>query len=169
MRMLVMIGVPASGKSTFRRQILSRAHLNGSDQYAVVSSDDEIELEAAQRQISYSQVFAEKSLVNACMNRAEMKFKQALNQKKFILLDRTNLTVKSRANYIEQAKAKGYSVDAVVFELPMTDAAHNEWNNRLDGREGKVIPASVLQDMFCNYQDPTLEEGFDNILRVNTF
>ena len=48
---------------------------------------------------------------------------------------------------------------AVVFPIPEKE----ELNRRLKSRLGKHIPQRVIRQMTEYWQDPTLEEGFDEI------
>jgi predicted kinase len=168
-RALFLVGVPASGKSTFRQIMSDKITANnGMHQYAFVSSDDMIEILGGILNMTYNEVFQEPELVSQAMEAADTSFFLAVDEQAFIVIDRTNMSVKSRSKYLAQLKAAGYECDAVVFKLPSTDAEHNEWNKRLD-RPGKTIPNYVLADMFQNYQVPTTEEGFANVVFVDTF
>lgn len=169
MRILFLVGLPASGKSTFRNEMTERVVTNkAEDPYVFISSDDKIEEAAELRQHTYNEVFQDSNMIDFIMNLTDSTFRKAVKDKKYIVIDRTNMSVKSRSKYLQIARAAGYGIDAVVFARPMTDAAHNEWNKRLD-RPGKTIPVNVLQDMFRSYVRPTKEEGFDNVIDINTF
>jgi predicted kinase len=158
--MLMLIGLPASGKSTFRSQFESnvRENLGSMEGFYVMSSDDLVEDYALTLGKTYNEVFADEQLRDLIMLEVNTKFDLAVRMGKTIIIDRTNMSVKSRRAY----------VDAMVFARPMTDAAHVEWNRRLD-RPGKTIPTHVLIDMFRSYVRPTTEEGFDNVIDVDTF
>jgi predicted kinase len=168
--MLMLIGLPASGKSTFRSQFESnvRENLGSLDDYYVMSSDDLIEDYALTLGKTYNDVFADEQLRDLIMLEVNTKFDLAVRMGKTIIIDRTNMSVKSRRAYVELAKRHDYQIDAMVFARPMTDAAHDDWNRRLD-RPGKTIPTHVLIDMFRSYVRPTTEEGFDNVIDVDTF
>lgn len=169
-QLLMLVGLPASGKSTFRAQFESniRENLGSMDDYYVMSSDDLVEDYALTLGKTYNEVFADEQLRDLIMLETNTKFDLAVRAGKTIVIDRTNMSVKSRRAYVELAKAYKYEVDAMVFARPMTDAAHDEWNRRLD-RPGKTIPTHVLIDMFRSYVRPTTEEGFTNVLDVDTF
>jgi hypothetical protein len=71
------------------------------------------------------------------------------------MVDRTNMTVKGRAEILAVVP-EHYRRTAVVFSL--TDAEHKR---RLDGRAastGKVIPTFVIKNMANSYVAPTTEE-----------
>jgi predicted kinase len=81
-----------------------------------------------------------------------------------VVIDRTNLTAKSRKKFIDYLKPYGYEFEAVVFPLPGTvEFSEEEWFRRLDSRQGKTIPNSVLASMVNSAQMPTEEEGFTKI------
>lgn len=169
-RILFLVGVPCSGKSTFRQQMVERLKENGAlDQYAFISSDDMVERVARDSLNTYDEVMANDPLREIAMNLTEQYFTKSLNDNKFIVVDRTNMSRKGRSKWLRRALNKGYEADTIVFERPMTDPAHIEWNRRLVSRPGKTIPNFVLVDMFTSYQEPTKDEGFSNILFENTF
>ena len=159
-RMFMLIGVPASGKSTFRDRTLHR------NDWVTVSTDDLIEEAAKLRGGTYDSVFVD--VIDVCTKIAKQKFYDATREGVPIIIDRTNLTPKSRAEWIKHAKRHGYEIVAVEFALPSTDAQHEQWNQRLV-RPGKSIPRHVLADMFRNYTPASLDEGFDFITCVNTW
>jgi predicted kinase len=76
-----------------------------------------------------------------------------------IVVDRTNLTVKSRKRIIDMAKAKGYFISAEVFETPFYD--NKKWKEFLGAREGKTIPSHVIGSMMFSYERPEHDEGID--------
>jgi len=169
-RLLMMVGLPASGKSTFRAQLESnlRENLGSTDEYFIMSSDDLIENYGLTLNKTYNEVFADEQLRDLIMLETNTKVDLAIRAGKTVVIDRTNMSKKARRAYIELAKLHGYEVDAMVFARPMTDEAHVEWNRRLD-RPGKTIPNHVLVEMFRSYVRPTTEEGFDNVFDVDTF
>lgn len=154
----LLIGLPASGKSTWRSH-------NAAGSVAL-STDDLIEEYAARQGETYNQVFAD--YIDAATTLFQNKFTAALNADQSIIIDRTNLTPKARDQYVRRARNRGYWIEGIVFRRPMTNLAHNEWNRRLV-RPGKIIPLPTLISMFRSFKNPTLEEGFDAINTLDTF
>jgi predicted kinase len=74
-----------------------------------------------------------------------------------IIWDQTSTTVESRARKFRMLP--DYRAIAVVFPTP--DAT--ELAARLAGRPGKIIPDHVVSNMIDQFEQPTLEEGFDEI------
>jgi gluconate kinase len=52
-----------------------------------------------------------------------------------------------------------YEHIAVVFRTPSRD----ELDVRLSGRPGKHIPKTVIDSMIAGWEEPELEEGFEEI------
>lgn len=154
----LLVGLPACGKTTWRAN-----HPNAG---IPLSTDDIIEHIAASAGKTYDEVFV--GSVGDATELFETFFKVNLHEGKDIVIDRTNLTPKTRRRFIDSARCAGYHIHAVVFERPMTSAAHDEWNRRLE-RPGKTIPVSVLQTMFCSFEYPLFEEGLTMITPINTF
>jgi predicted kinase len=99
-RLLLFIGIPATGKSTFWREQLADTHLR-------VSRDM---LKTPRR---------EKILFDAC-----------LAVKCPFVLDNNNLTQLVRAPYITAARAAGYEVHAYYFDSTLADAIRRNANRR---------------------------------------
>ena len=70
------------------------------------------------------------------------------------------MTAKGRAKKIAQIP-EGYKKIAMLFREPNE---FGELERRLNNREGKVIPDHVLSRMRDNFDEPTLAEGFDEIV-----
>jgi predicted kinase len=146
----ILVGVPASGKSTWVQE-------NMSENKWVVSTDNIIESLATRYGFTYNEIFketirfADMVMVKHMIMNAEIGYD--------LIIDRTNLSEKSRRQYITKLKKYGYTFDAVDFETPEKE----EWNRRLNSREGKTIPAEVLKKMQDSYEIPLHSEGFENI------
>ena len=150
----ILIGVPASGKSTWTN---TNDHLYD----AIASSDATIEAVAESYGFTYSETF--KDLISFAQKVFERDLQSAIDLGDNIIIDRTNLTPKVRKKFIDQFKKAGYEVIAVFFETP--DVV--EWDRRLRSREGKFIPQDVLNSMANNLTYPSLDEGFDKIIGSN--
>lgn len=153
----ILIGLPACGKSTWRNKEPGR----------VCSTDDIIELIADRIGTTYNEVF--RDVIDEATGLFKRDLADAIATGGDIIIDRTNLTPKSRQQFIRQANNKGYTSHAVVFDRPTTRDQHDEWNRRLASRPGKTIPDSVLANMYESFTEPTLDEGFTTITFLNTF
>jgi predicted kinase len=155
----ILIGLPGCGKSTWRE-----AHLraNSTIETVIISSDDIVEDIAREKGISYDEAH---KLVDwkSATSRMRAHFRQALNKGQDVIVDRTNMSRKSRKMFLKDLPETYESV-AVLFTVPDTVL-----KQRLEARAaatGKSIPADVLESMASRYMAPDREE-FTRIVRVN--
>jgi len=148
-----LIGVPASGKSTWAKS------QEWFDDCAYISTDKYVEEWAESVGKTYSEVFEE------YMPIAVAKMAGAVNgardADKDIIWDQTSTSVKSRQRKFRMLP--DYEHVAVVFRTPDEE----EHQRRLATRPGKIIPEAVLFDMVWNFEMPTEEEGFNEIWYAN--
>ena len=152
-----LVGVPASGKSTWYKN----QDWLGEDKkdHKYVSTDQHVEGYAKDQGKTYSEVFAEymPTAIDQMMINVNMASAMQLD----IVWDQTSTTVKSRARKFRMLP--DYEHIAVVFQTPDEE----EHQRRLANRPGKVIPEAVLFDMVWNFEMPTEEEGFKEIWYAN--
>lgn len=151
----ILVGVPASGKSTWFSK-------NKTATMAPISTDNIIEFMGSLFGFTYDQIFSDSiKLADKIMwKRLEWNAERSND----VVIDRTNLTAKSRKKFIDYLKPYGYEFEAVVFPLPGTvEFSEEEWFRRLDSRQGKTIPNAVLASMVNSAQMPSEEEGFTKI------
>ena len=151
---IMLVGVPGSGKSTW---LCTKYAEYGT---YVASTDNIIEEVASSYGMTYDEGFKELigfadkvmwRMITTCMMRG-LDF----------TIDRTNLTAKSRAKFIQKLKLHRYEIECVVFPTPEPE----EWKRRLDSRSGKTIPQEVLDRMVDSYEMPLMSEGFSSITFV---
>lgn len=145
----MLIGVPASGKSTWVKQNRRGA--------VVASSDDYIEKQAERLGSTYNDVFND--YVKDANRHAQETAKRAFADNMDVIWDQTNLTKNSRKSKLAMAP-KGYEKIAVYFPTPAPEI-HKK---RLAGRPGKQIPDFVLNSMTKTLEPPSKDEGFDDII-----
>ena len=148
----MLIGPPASGKSTYAKRFDSLG-------YQHISTDSYIEAEATRQGKAYMDVW--KEVANAADANMKRQIKAFISAKQNVLWDQTNMTVKSRAGKIAMLKKHGYTVIAVAFEI-----SPNELKKRAAGRKeatGKEIPGWIVKNMMQTYVRPTEDEGFAEV------
>lgn len=149
----MLIGVPASGKSTWtkKQELL--------EDVAIVSSDDIIENIGEIFGLDYNETFRlfGDGCIKLMLRDAQHHFKDNVN----VIWDQTNTTKKSRAKKLDMVPDH-YTKYAVFFEAPNKE----EHERRLASRPGKNIPPNVITNMVETIEEPTLEEGFDQIIYV---
>lgn len=151
----ILIGPPGSGKSTWRAANEGEAR--------VVSTDDLIDRIAEERGLSYSEVFPTLDM-KELESQAREEMATAISWNEDFIIDRTNMSKKSRGRYLSNVPKRYHKV-AVDF----TRLDRVELNERLDRRAqvtGKSIPRDVIDDMINRYEPPT-EDEFDEIIWVN--
>lgn len=144
----ILSGLPASGKSTYRKTLPKDTE--------IISTDDYIDQKAKELGKTYSEVF--KDHIKDATEAMQKKHADALKNNKNIAIDRTNLTRSSRASWLSQVP-NHYHKKAVWFATPPKE----EHERRLSSRLGKEIPSSVIRKMKDSVEIPTREEGFHEV------
>ena len=147
---IFLVGVPTSGKSTFSNDPKY-------SKYIRISSDDILQEVAKERQQSYNTVF--KGNVRFAQIAMMKVLRKAIEDGKSIIWDQTNTSKKQRKEKLKHIPAH-YKKTAVYFIVDLKTALQ-----RNTQRPGKVIPPEILERMIKEYELPTLEEGFDEIIR----
>jgi len=152
-KLYMLIGVPGSGKSTWVKNQefwMSKC--------AYISTDMWVEMEAERRGVTYSEIFQEymPKAVELMVNHVELARDKGMD----IIWDQTSTTITSRVKKFRMLPE--YYTIGVVFRIPKPE----ELQRRLANRPGKVIPSDVLQSMIDGWEEPTKDEGFNQIWRT---
>jgi predicted kinase len=144
-----LVGVPASGKSTWVK------NQEWANDCVIVSTDDFVEAYAQEQGKTYSEVFVE--YMPTAVKLMADKVVQAREAGKDIIWDQTSTTLVSRIRKFNMLP--DYEHIAVVFKTP----EHKELVRRLWSRPGKEIPEHVIASMIASWEEPTVEEGFSQV------
>ena len=153
---IVLVGLPGTGKSTW----LQKEGLNEKACF-IYSTDLYLESIAAELGKTYSEVHGEYfDEAQKFMNDGLREAIKAIKGGGTIVWDQTNLGVKKRKSILSKF-GKDWKKTAVIFNVTPDIA------ERLASRPGKVIPEATLKAMAASYTEPTLDEGFDEIIRAD--
>jgi predicted kinase len=147
---IFLVGIPTAGKSTFSNQ---QKYKN----YTRVSSDDILQEIAKEKQQSYNTIF--KGNIRFAQIAMMKVLRKAIEEDKSIIWDQTNISKKQRREKLKHIPAH-YKKTAVYFIVDLETAL-----KRNTQRPGKVIPPEVLERMIKEYELPTNEEGFDEVIK----
>lgn len=140
MRIIVLIGLPGSGKSTYLEK--SGAIGLSSDRIRLWLTDNEND-QSVQRQVF-------QTLRYLLRQRLEIG-------RPITYIDATNLTPRERRPYLEIARKRDCTAEAVFFDVPV------EVCRRRNRGRSRVVPNDVLARMAARLTPPTEAEGFARI------
>lgn len=151
----VLVGAPASGKSTWTKQLLSK-----DSSFVVISTDDLLDEYAAAEGLTYSQSW--EKYFSKANNEAKQKFQSAIANKSNIIYDQTNMGGKKRKSIL--SNVQDYYKIAVVFDVDTKELFRR--NKEREEKTGKHVPEHVIKKMLGDYNPVTKQEGFEKIIRV---
>lgn len=147
----MMIGVPASGKSTW----ISNHNFDWNNT-VIISTDAIIEQKAKDQNKTYNEVFLDE--IKAASAEMDRILDAAVRNNIDIVWDQTNLSKKVRKQKLDKIP-KNYKKVAVYFATPSDSVL----TKRLESRPGKNIPKHIIASMIKTLEPPSIDEGFDEI------
>lgn len=145
-----MVGIPGSGKTT-----LARTRFTG----ALRVSFDDIRLMLTGQRF---QAKLEPIVQTVGLGVIEILLDLAPATGYNVLLDATNVTKAKRKRYVEMAKSRHIEPVAVFVKCDLATARSR---NR---SRPEAVPDYVLERMYADLEPPTLEEGFTEVIEVDT-
>lgn len=146
-----LIGLPGTGKTYFRKNIFI------GDKYFIVSSDDIIEEIAKKNNITYNEAWKTINF-RELYKTLQKNINLAVQNKKHIVVDMTNLTINARKRWRLPSIYNRY---AIIFEETKHSKAHLNRRNKIGN---KVIDSKLLYNMKEIYQP--VDKSSENFIRV---
>ena len=140
MRIVVLVGLPGSGKSTYLKQ-MGVSGLS-SDGIRKLLADDETDQTIHVRVFQTLRYLLEQRLA---IGRA------------VTYIDATNLTPEERGPYLAIGRAWGCDVEAVFFDVPLEICLER------NARRPRVVPGEAMAKMAAKLAPPSVEEGFTRV------
>ncbi|KAG4070370.1 hypothetical protein HA402_006512 [Bradysia odoriphaga] len=138
LEVILMVGCPGSGKSTF-----ATTHLVSSG-YKWINQDT---LKTWQN----------------CLKHLE----NAVTAKQNSVIDNTNPSKETRRRYIEAAKKLKIQCRCFVMDVPFAHSKHNNIYRELTDSTHKTVNDIVMNTFNKHYEQPTVAEGFEEVVKVN--
>ena len=150
---IVLIGPPLSGKSTWIRENFPTTE---------VISRDEILME----------VYGSKNYTEAFKNVDQKEVDKVLHEKlvdvssknKNVIVDMTHMASKRRRHNLNYFSDDYYKL-AVIFPI-LSDEEYERRNKKRIEEENKDLPMHVIKNMISSYQPVSPEEGFDKVISI---
>lgn len=152
---LILIGLPGSGKTTYRNQ-LEEGLKTLKISYSIISTDDPVEQVAKQKGITYKEAF------DATIKESSERAAAALLLSRyhdFVIVDQTNLTTRKRRHIINTL-GNEFTYYAIVFTPPSEVITQRNDERKALGRS---IPDEVMKRMAQAYNPPMMSEGYTMI------
>ena len=141
-KLTILVGLPSSGKSTYAESIKDIFD------YVVISSD------AIREEISFYEDQSKNAEVFQILHK---RVDEALGDGKNVIVDATNINIKSRRPLIELGKKHEAIISAIVFVTPLGTCYLT------DVDRPHPVGRDVITKMLRKFECPFYEEGFDDI------
>lgn len=156
--LIVMVGLPGSGKSTLVNKLL----IAYPDAF-VYSTDQYIEDHATSLGKTYNDVFD--NTIKMATSHMNNELAKSIGNRD-IIWDQTNMSDKKRKQIISKF-GNNYVKTCIAIEPPKNENEENILKTRLSQRFGKIIPEHVIDIMKNQYVEPSRSEGFDKVMIVS--
>jgi len=144
MKIVIAVGLPGSGKSTYFAKLGVNA----------ISSD------AIRRQLSDDE--ADQSIHHQVFTTVRYLLRQRLELRRpETCIDATNLTIKERKRYIKIAREYGCEIDALYFDVPL------EVCKARNAARGRIVPDAAMDALAAKLKRPTTAEGFSRLHEIH--
>jgi predicted kinase len=162
LRVQILVGISGSGKSTYVKDHCIEN---------ICATDKFVENLGKERGLNYSDTFEMLQMNNQFGEITKLFYNEIednIKKGREFIIDRTNLTVESRASLLRQLRVWGklYDVnlfiEAVVFNPDLSIIMHRL--RKREDEEDKKIPDDVIAKQVEVFEVPTNDEDFDMVV-----
>lgn len=146
--LILLVGIPASGKSTFREVNFPELKVISPDSFVGYTKENP---------------WTPKSVMIAWKKSDELLMEYINNGESKIIFDATFVNPKRRKKYIKIAKENNIKISAIYINTPFEIAT--ERNKKRD--QYRMVPENTMQEMYKRLIPPSMEEGFDEVFYYN--
>jgi len=162
MLITILVGSSGSGKSTYAKTL----------GHVICSTDKYVEKQASILGISYDNAFQMSQSIGMFKKFTKYFYKDiehCIRNNKNFVIDRTNLASKMRFSLITKLRemARKYGKTVIIKGVYFVTPENVIWQ-RLEHRkiiESKSIPEMLVEEQIEKYELPTIEEGFDYLIK----
>jgi predicted kinase len=150
---IILIGPPLSGKSTWIRENFPTTE--------VISRDETVMEVYGSR--NYTEAFnnVDQKEVDRVLNQ---KFLDANASKKSVIVDMTHMASKRRKQNLNYFSNDYYKL-GVIFPI-LSDDEYERRNQKRIEEENKDLPMKIVKSMISSYQPITPDEGFNKVITL---
>ena len=150
---IILIGPPLSGKSTWIRENFPTTE--------VISRDETVMEVYGSR--NYTEAFnnVDQKEVDRVLTQ---KFLDANASKKSVIVDMTHMASKRRKQNLNYFSNDYYKL-GVIFPI-LSDDEYVRRNQKRIEEENKDLPMKIVKSMISSYQPITLDEGFNKVITL---
>ena len=154
----MLVGLPGSGKSTLKQNILKDIRYVD---YYVYSTDSYIEGLAFRYNKPYNELFGKS--IDMATKISNFEVSLAIEDGQDVIWDQTNLSVMSRAKKMSRFGPNYKKIAYFLDTSWVTVLSRNE--SRSPGRK---INQKIIESMYKDFQMPSVDEGFDEVIIIKT-
>lgn len=143
-KLIMMIGLPASGKSTIAKKYAKKEN-------AIIISTDELRQELLGNENSQENnelIFKE----------AEKRLKENIINDKNVIFDATNISYKRRIDWLNRFNKFNVYKIAILIATPYEECLLR------NAKRDRKVPEEVIKNMYHNFYVPQYYEGFNKII-----